>query len=324
MPTERADELRFDGRVAIVTGAGNGLGREYALSFAARGAAVVVNDIGLELEGSATSARPAAAVVEEIEAAGGRAVASFDDVTKSHGGKAMVDTAIDAFGRVDILVNNAGVLDTAEFLALTDAAIDRVIGTHLIGAFNVTRPALKAMIQNGYGRVVSTSSGAVFGNKDGVAYQAAKSGLIAFTRAVAQVGAPHGISSNAILPTAFTRMTSSIPDVGFRNFMETRFTPGRVAAGLLLLAHEKFEVSGECFLVGGGRMARLFLGVTEGYVTDGPSPEDYLEHLDQIMSTEGFQVPENRLAEFESYLPKLGFGASISGGLVMAETKESE
>jgi NAD(P)-dependent dehydrogenase (short-subunit alcohol dehydrogenase family) len=322
MPDDSVDQLRFDGRVAIVTGAGNGLGREYALAFARRGAAVVVNDIGLELGGSATSARPASAVVEEIETAGGRAVASFDDVAQSQGGQAMVDTAIDAFGRVDILVNNAGVLDTAEFLALTDDAIERVIGTHLIGAFNVTRPALKAMIENGYGRVVSTSSGAVFGNKDGVAYQAAKSGLIAFTRATALVGASYGIKSNAILPTAFTRMTSSIPDVGFRNFMESRFTPGRVAAGLLLLAHERFEVTGECFLVGGGRMARLFLGVTEGYITDGPSPEDYLEHLDQIMSTEGFQVPANRLAEFESYLPRLGFGAGISGGLVSTDTAD--
>jgi NAD(P)-dependent dehydrogenase (short-subunit alcohol dehydrogenase family) len=312
MTTESADgEVRFDGQVAVITGAGNGLGRSYALAFAARGAAVVVNDLGGDRAGAGASARPAQAVADEIMAAGGRAVPNFDDITAPGAGERVVETAIGAFGRIDILVNNAGVLDNAEFLSCPDDVIRRTVDTHLLGTIAVTRAVLPPLLDQGYGRIVCTSSGAVFGSREGVAYQAAKSGLIAFTRAVAQIGADRGVAANAVLPTAFTRMTSSIPPSPFRDFMESQFTPERVAAAVLLLAHRSFPHTGECFLVGGGRMARLFLGVTEGYVAEEPTPEDFRDQLKAIMSTDGFGVPASRVEEFQSYLPRLGFGADL-------------
>jgi NAD(P)-dependent dehydrogenase (short-subunit alcohol dehydrogenase family) len=301
------EPLRFDGKVAIVTGAGNGLGRAHAKELAARGAKVVVNDLGGDVGGVGSSSEPAVGVVGEIEAAGGTAVANGDSVITPEGGESIVRTALESFGRLDILVNNAGVLDTGDLLESSEEHIDRTLNTHLRGAFSVTRPALRVMLEQDYGRIVNTSSGAVLGSAVGLPYQAAKSGLIAFTRALALIGNDHGVKANAVLPTAYTRMTDSIPDPGFHDFMKRRFTPERVAATVALLAHASFPYSGELFLSGAGRMARLFLGVTEGYIADHPTAEDFLGHLDEIMSIDDFTVPANRAAEFGSYLPRLGF-----------------
>ena len=176
-----------------------------------------------------------------------------------------MECALGTFGRLDILVNNAGVLDMAPLLEASDEHIDRTLATHLRGAFSVTRPALRLMLEQGYGRIVNTSSGAVLGSPVGVAYQSAKAGIIGFTRAVALLGKDSNVKANAVLPTAFTRMTDSIPDPAFRAFMEERFVPERVAGAVALMCHETFAPSGECFLAGGGRMARLFLAVTPGY-----------------------------------------------------------
>ena len=301
------DELRFDGRVAVVTGAANGLGRAHALELAARGASVVANDLGGDLDGRNGSSGPADAVAREIRDLGGDAVASAESVVPPEGGEAIVQTALDAFGRLDVVVNNAGVLDTAGFLDAADEHIDRTIATHVRGAFSVTRPALRVMVEQRYGRIVNTSSGAVLGAGVGLAYQAGKSAMIAFTRALAVIGADVGIQANAILPTALTRMTDSIPDEAFRDFMERRFRPSAVSAAVAMLAHESVAVTGECFLAGGGRLARLFLGVTDGFITDEPSAETFAGALDQVMRTDGFSVPADRAAEFASYLPKLGF-----------------
>ena len=299
-----------------MTGAGNGLGRAHAVELATRGAKVVVNDLGGDVGGAGSSAQPAACVVEEIEAAGGTAVANDDTVITPEGGESIVRTALEAFGRVDVLVNNAGVLDTGDLIESTDDHIDRTLATHLRGAFSVTRPALRVMLEAGYGRIVNTSSGAVLGSPAGVPYQAAKSGIIAFTRALALIGKAHGVKANAVLPTAYTRMTDSIPDPGFRDFMEARFTPERVAATVALLAHESFPHTGELFLSGAGRMARLFLGVTEGYIAPDPTAEDFFSHLEEIMAIDDFTVPADRAAEFGSYLPRLGFAFGAGTKLV--------
>ncbi|GMU79390.1 MAG: putative short-chain dehydrogenase/reductase [Acidimicrobiia bacterium] len=301
------DMLRFDGRVAIVTGAGRGIGRAHALLLAARGARVVVNDLGGSMTGSGASPGPAADVVSEIVAAGGEAVASTDTVSTPDGGRAIVAAALEAWGRVDIVVNNAGVLDAEPFEAADEATIDAALTTHLRGAFHVLRPAWPVMREQRYGRVVNTSSGAVFGSPAGLAYQAAKAGLIGLTRGLAVAGGDAGIKVNGLMPTAYTRMTDTIPDDRFREFLETRFTPERVAAAAALLAHERCPVTGELFATGGGRIARVFLGVTQGYVSDEITPEDVAAHFDEIMATGGFTVPADRMAEFAGYLGRVGF-----------------
>lgn len=303
--------IRLDGRVAIVTGAGGGVGRAHALALAERGAAVVVNDLGLSLQGAGGSPEVAQGVVDEITAAGGRAVADAHSVSDPDQARAIVATAIEEFGRVDIIVNNAGVLDDQMLGDTDDAYVDRVLDTHLRGAITICRAVWKPMAEQGHGRIVNTSSGAVFGSAGGTIYQSAKAGLIGLTRSIALAGADSGIVANAIMPTAYTRMTATIPDPTFREFMERTFPPERVAAFALVLAADDVAVSGECFLVGGGRVARAFLGVTQGYISSDPTPEDFAAHLGQVLETDGMFVPEDRAAEFNSYLGDLGFGGGL-------------
>jgi NAD(P)-dependent dehydrogenase (short-subunit alcohol dehydrogenase family) len=303
--------LRLDGRVAIVTGAGGGVGRAHALALAERGARVVVNDLGISLDGSGGSPEVAQRVVDEIVAAGGEAIADAHSVADSPSARDIVQTAMDEYGRVDVLVNNAGVLDDQMLADVDDAYVDRVLDTHLRGAITLCRAVWSPMVEQGFGRIVNTSSGAVFGSAGGTVYQTAKAGLIGLTRSLALAGADSGICVNAIMPTAFTRMTATVPDPAFRDFMERTFGPERVAALVVALAAEDLTVSGECFLVGGGRIARAFLGVTSGYISADPSPEEFAEHLDGVLDTDGMFVPVDRASEFNSYLGDLGFGADL-------------
>ena len=204
-------DLGFDGKVAIVTGAGGGLGREHALLLAKRGALVVVNDLGGAVDGSGGSETPAEQVVEEIKAAGGEAVADANSVATPEGGEAIVQTAIDAFGRIDIVVNNAGILRDKAFHNMTDDLVQPVLDVHLRGAFNVTRPAWGKMREQGYGRVVNTASSAgIIGNFGQASYGAAKMGLVGLTHVLAIEGAKHNIKANAISPIARTRMTEEV------------------------------------------------------------------------------------------------------------------
>lgn len=315
--------LRYDGRVAIVTGAGRGIGRAHARLLASRGARVVVNDLGGSIDGSAPSPDPAAAVVDEIVREGGEAVAVTDSVATVEGGAAVVAAALDRWGRVDIVVNNAGVLDSEPFETTAEDTIDRVFATHLRGAFNVLRPAWSAMRDQGYGRVVNTSSGAIFGSPAGLAYQSAKAGLVGLTRGLAVAGAADGIRVNALLPTAYTRMTETIPDPTFREFLERRFTPQRVANAGAILTHERCPVTGEMFAAGGGRIARVFLGVTEGFVDEDPTPEDIAARLGEIMDPSGFTVPGDRITEFAGYLGRLGFDvAALASTQLVADAPD--
>ena len=267
-----SDQLRFDGKVVIVTGAGRNLGREYALLFASRGARVVVNDLGVGISDTdgvadAPVAPPADAVVAEIVSAGGEAVANYDTIATPDGGAAIVQTALDAFGTVDVVVNNAGQVRMAPFTELTEAQLDAVIDTQLRGALNVGRPAWKVMEAGGGGRFVNVSSGAAFGGVPGGAvYGMAKMGVIGLTLAMASEGKDVGIAANVIAPYAKTR-----PETGFGPFpasaeLNEWLHPRLVAPLVGWLAHEACPVSGECFSVGGGHYAKVSLEIAQGLV----------------------------------------------------------
>ena len=286
-------DLGFDGRVAIVTGAGNGLGRAHALLLAARGAQVVVNDLGGAVDGAGASSGPAAAVAREIEEAGGVALANADTVATPDGGRALVDAAVGAFGRVDIVVNNAGILRDRSFHNLTPDELDPVLDVHLRGSFFVTVPAWRVMRERGYGRVVFTSSASgILGNFGQANYGAAKMGVVGMTRVLAIEGARHGIRVNAIAPMARTRMTD-----GLLGDMHDRLDPELVSPVAAWLAHERCSVTGEVFTVGGGRVGRMFVGVTPGYFKPDLTIEDVDAHLDEIRDEAGYVVPADSLGE---------------------------
>ena len=204
-------DLGFDGKVVIITGAGGGLGREHALLLAQRGALIVVNDLGGAVDGTGSDKGAAEHVVDEIKAAGGEAVADTNSVATPEGGAAIVQTAIDAFGKVDVVINNAGILRDKSFTGMNPDLMNPVFDVHLKGAFHVSQPAFVRMKEQGYGRIVSTSSAAgIFGNFGQTNYGAAKMGLVGLTRVLAVEGAKYNIKANAIAPLALTRMTENI------------------------------------------------------------------------------------------------------------------
>ena len=296
-------DLGFDGRVAVITGAGGGLGREHALLLASRGAQVVVNDLGGDVSGEGGDAGPAERVAKEIESLGGVAVANTDSVATPEGGQAIIDQALEVYGRVDIVINNAGILRDRTFQKMEPDLLGPVIDVHLKGAFHVTRPAWIKMREQGYGRVVSTSStSGIFGNFGQTNYGAAKAGLVGLTRVLAVEGAKYNIKANAIAPVASTRMTQ---DLG--GSVGKTLDPGLVSPTVAWLAHEDCPVSGEIYSVGGGRVARVFIAVTPGYVKlDGRiTLEDVRDHWDEIRNEEGYLVPKNTPEEtalFRKYL----------------------
>jgi NAD(P)-dependent dehydrogenase (short-subunit alcohol dehydrogenase family) len=282
-------DLGFDGRVAIVTGAGGGLGRAHSMLLASRGCLVVVNDIGGSMDGSSSGATTAEAVVEEIRSLGGEAVADQHSVTTAEGGQQIVQTALDSFGRVDVVVNNAGILRDKTFRSMTPDLLDPVLDVHLGGAFNVTRPAWAYMKDHQYGRVVFTSSSAgLFGNFGQSNYGAAKMGVVGLNHVLAQEGRKHGIKVNAIAPVAQTRMTK-----GLLGEVEELATPESVAPVVAYLAHEECPVSGHIFGVGAGRVSRVFVGMCAGWMSDDGqvTVEDVRDHFDEIEDTSDFTIP---------------------------------
>ena len=271
-------DLRFDGRVAIITGAGGGLGRSHALELARRGAQVLVNDLGGSLDGSGSSKSAAQQVVDEIIAFGGVAAPNHVSVASSEGGRAIVQGALDAFGRVDVLVNNAGILRDKAFHKMDGATIDAVIDVHLKGAFYVSQAAFALMREQGYGRIVNTSSGSgLFGNFGQANYGAAKAGLAGLTRVLAIEGASRGIKTNAIAPIAATRMTENVlGDLG------VKVSPDSVSPLVALLAHEECPVNGHVYSVAGGRIARIFVAETHGVVLEENTAEAIRAQLSVI------------------------------------------
>jgi NAD(P)-dependent dehydrogenase (short-subunit alcohol dehydrogenase family) len=284
-------DLRFDGRVAIITGAGGGLGRSHALALARRGASIVVNDLGGALDGTGSSASAAQRVVDEITDLGGIATANHDSVATPEGGEAIVQAAVDAFGRVDVLVNNAGILRDKAFHKMDRTMIDAVIDVHLKGALYVSQPAFRLMREQGYGRIINTSSASgLFGNFGQANYGAAKAGLAGLTRVLALEGAGHGINANAIAPIAATRMTEDL-----LGDLAAQVTPESVSPLVAYLASEECSVSGHFYSVAGGRIARIFVAETHGVVLDHNTPEDIRDQLPLIdeLDVDNFHQPSS-------------------------------
>ena len=282
-------ELRFDERVAIITGAGNGLGKAHALELARRGAMVVVNDLGGAVDGEGNDSSAAQVVVDEIVGAGGIAVANTSSVTDPTAAKAMVDQALDEFGRLDIVVNNAGILRDKAFHNSTLENWQAVIDVHLTGAYNVTLPAFQHMREQGYGRIVMTSSPAgLYGNFGQTNYSSAKMGLVGFARAIKQEGGRKGILANVIAPTADTRMTE-----GLLGTLADDSQPEHITAVVGYLCHESCELNGEILACAAGRVARAFVGVTPGIFDRNLSIDTVADNIDAIMDESGYTVPAN-------------------------------
>jgi NAD(P)-dependent dehydrogenase (short-subunit alcohol dehydrogenase family) len=298
--------MRFDDQVAVITGAGGGLGRQYALLLASRGARVVVNDTGGSVTGAGGNTDAAASTAEEIRRHGGAAVADTHSVSSPEGGQAIIDTALQTWGRVDIVINNAGIVRDAPFEDLTADRLEPLLDVHLRGAFHVTRPAWKAMCEQRYGRILNTCSAAgLLGAERMSNYGAAKTGLVGLTRVLAAEGADRNIKVNAIAPIAYTRMLAhsvdgapqqddaaaqAILDDLVAQYLQ-KLDPGLVAPVAAFLTHRDCPVSGEIYTVGAGHVARFFIGRTKGFYSPELSIEQVRDHLDEIRDQAGYTVP---------------------------------
>ena len=294
-------EIRFDGRVAIVTGAGGGLGRTYALELARRGARVVVNDKGGAADGTGSGSSMADAVVKEIREAGGSAVASYDSVSTPEGGSAIVKTAVDAFGRVDVVINNAGILRDKTFAKLEPENLEVVLDVHLKGAFFVSQPAFRLMKEQGYGRFLFTASNAgIFGNFGQTNYGAAKMGLVGLSNVLALEGAKNGITSNVLAPMARTRLTESLLGAAAATLEPECVTPLSI-----YLVSEDCQLTHEIFSAGGGRFARIFVGLAPGWTKAAGAvvdAEEVRDHIEQIRDPQGYIVPGSIADEMKAAL----------------------
>ena len=269
---------RFDNRVAVITGAGRGLGREYALLLGSLGAKVVVNDPGSEIRGHGDDEGPAERVAEEVRKSGGQAVANLDSVATSEGGRAIINCAMDLFGRVDILIHNAGNVRYGSLQDISDEDFKAVVDVHMMGAFNVVRPAFPIMVTQQYGRVVLTGSiGGLYGTHNVVNYGMSKAAMIGLNNVVATEGAEHGILSNVILPGAVTRMAD-----GLDTSMYPPMGPELVAPVVGWLAHESCSITGEMLISMAGRVARAFIAETEGVFRPEWSIDAVARHIDEI------------------------------------------
>lgn len=276
-------ELRFDDRVAVITGAGRGLGRAYAKLLASRGAKVVVNDTGAGRNGEGLDAGPAADVVDEIRAAGGEAVACTESVASPEGGKAIIEAAMDNWGRLDILIQNAGNSRRSLLHEFPYEDFEAMLDVHLRGAFHVVRPAFPIMRKAGYGRVVITSSNAgLYGTENRAAYSVCKAGLIGLANVVAREGAAHGVKANCILPGAITRMAEGLDTSGYPATM----TPETVAPAVGWLAHEACSITGELVISMAGRLARAYYVETPGVFCDDWTVEEVARNIEIARSSD--------------------------------------
>jgi NAD(P)-dependent dehydrogenase (short-subunit alcohol dehydrogenase family) len=305
--------IDFTGQVAIVTGAGRGLGRLYALELARRGAAVVVNDLGGTMHGHGADPSVADEVVAEIEKAGGTAVASHDSVASPEGGAAIVRTALDRFGRLDALVSNAGIFQTVPFEELSHADWRWMLEVHLDGGFHLAQPAFRAMKEQGYGRFVFIASSAgLFGQPHSAHYAAAKAGLVGLTSVIAIEGAPHGILANAVLPFGFSRMVSETvtnPEYLEKSGFLNAIRPELVVPLVVFLASRACTFTHHNYSAGAGRYARVFIGLGQGWLAEpgsDPTAEDLAAHLEEVSAVQPFEVPASIVDEVLGMCKRLG------------------
>jgi NAD(P)-dependent dehydrogenase (short-subunit alcohol dehydrogenase family) len=305
--------IDFAGQAVIVTGAGRGLGRLYALELARRGASVVVNDLGGSMHGSGADTGVADQVVDEITRAGGVAVASHDSVDSPEGGDAIVQTAIESFGRLDAVVSNAGIFNSIPFEDLSTDDWRRMLGVHLDGGFYLSQPAYRVMKSQGYGRFVFVSSSAgMFGQHMEAHYAAAKAGLIGLTNVIALEGAPHGILANTVLPYGVSRMvTETVEDTKAleESGLLQAIRPELVAPMVVYLASRACEFSHRNYSAFGGRFARVFVGLGRGWLAGqdtNPTADDVAAHLSEVSATEPFMVPESIYDEVFAVYERLG------------------
>jgi NAD(P)-dependent dehydrogenase (short-subunit alcohol dehydrogenase family) len=291
----------LDEKVVIVTGAGGGIGREHALLFAREGAQVVVNDYGGDSKGNRGTSDAAEGVVAEITAAGGSAVADSHDVSSE--GEAVVQTALDAFGGVHAVVNNAGIANGGTIDEMPPEAFRRMIDIHLGGTVAVTRAAWRIMREQGYGRIVNTSSGSLFAVPHSYAYVTAKAAVFGLTRAIAQDGRKLGITVNAIMPAAYSRLTKQ--SVEFAPIMEAGFPASAIAPFVGALISEKVPCTGETFVVGGGRAARVVLATVPGAV-GLTSIDECLANFDRVMASDHPEIPRHANDEVAYECEQLG------------------
>ena len=280
--------VNFENRTVMVTGAGNGLGKAYALELGSRGAKVVVNDLGGSVDGSGSASSPADDVVNEIIKNGGEAIANYDSVATKEGGESIVQSALDNFGTVDAVINNAGILRDKSFANMSEDELSLILDVHLKGTFFVSQPAFKVMKENNYGRIVNVASpSGLFGNFGQSNYGAAKMGIVGLTNVLSIEGAKYNIKVNVIAPTAYTRMTEALlpEDVG------KLFSAELVTPMVVYLASEACEPTHEIFGVAAGRFARIGIITHNGYVNTSATAEDISENIEEIRTIKDGTYP---------------------------------
>lgn len=309
--------MDFSEQVVVVTGAGRGLGRLYALALAERGATVVVNDIGGSMGGDGADPDVAAGVVEEIHRAGGTAVACHDSVADPDGAAAIIDRAVKGFGRLDAVISNAGIFTSIPFEELSADQWRRMLAVHLDGGFHLSRAAFRVMKKQNYGRIVLVSSSAgMFGQHLEAHYAAAKAGLVGLSNVIALEGAPHGIKANTVLPFGLSRMVLETLGADPGDSAESGFLkairPELVVPMAIYLASRDCAVTGQNFSACAGRFARVFVGLTDGWLADPhrePTPADIAEHLDEIAVADAFTIPGSIYEEVFAVCERLGVGS---------------
>jgi NAD(P)-dependent dehydrogenase (short-subunit alcohol dehydrogenase family) len=296
--------IDFHGQVAIVTGAGRGLGRLYAIELARRGATVVVNDVGSTMSGDGSDPSVADRVVDEIERAGGIAVASHDSVADPEGGEAIVRAAVDRFSRLDAVISNAGIFQTMEFEKLAPKDWHRMLEVHLDGSFHLSQPAFRVMKSQGYGRFVFIASSAgLFGQPLTAHYAAAKAGIVGLTNILAIEGAPHGILANSVLPFGSSRMLTETvggEEIAAQSPFLSALDPKLVVPIVVFLASRACRFTHHNYSAGAGRYARVFVGLGSGWLAEPgsePTADDIAAHLSEVSATEPFTVPSSIVDE---------------------------